>query len=110
MEEGKMTTTELAKYDGKDGRQAYIAVNGTVYDVSDSPLWENGHHPPDHQAGRDLTEELTKAPHVRAVVERFPVVGSLDEPTEAASGGGGKITISVIIAVIIVGVIIFLLL
>jgi len=97
-----MTLAELGGYDGRDGRRAYIAVNGTIYDVTDSPRWKNGLHPPDHQAGRDLTEELTKAPHVRAVVERFPVVGTLAQEAPAqASGGNGKLVLGVVAAVII---------
>ncbi len=105
-----MTLAELAHYDGKDGRRAYIAVNGTIYDVTDSHRWENGLHPPDHQAGQDLTDELLKAPHVRAVVERFPVIGRIEEEAQAQdSGGSGKIIIGIIVAVI-VAVVIFLLL
>lgn len=104
-----MTLTELASYDGRNGRRAYIAVNGTIYDVTDSPRWENGQHPPDHQAGQDLTEELTRAPHVRAVVERFPVVGTIEAEAPAQSSSGkGKITITIIIAAIIVALAIFL--
>jgi predicted heme/steroid binding protein len=106
-----MTLAELAGYDGRDGRKAYIAVNGTIYDVTESPRWENGLHPPDHQAGQDLTAELASAPHVRAVVERFPVVGNLEEkPAEQVSGSGGKITVGIVVVAVIVAVIIFLLL
>lgn len=94
-----MTLNELASHDGRDGRRAYIAVNGTIYDVTDSPRWANGLHPPDHQAGQDLTEELAQAPHVRSVVERFPVVGTLqNEAPEPASGGSGKMVIGLLIA------------
>jgi len=97
-----MTLAELAGYDGREGRCAYIAVNGTIYDVTSSPRWQNGLHPPDHQAGQDLTEELTKAPHVRAVVERFPVVGTLEQALpEKASRGNGKLIFGIIAAVII---------
>lgn len=103
-----MNLTELASYDGRDGRRAYIAVNGTIYDVTTSPRWQNGLHPPDHQAGQDLTEELAKAPHVRSVIERFPVVGAIETaPPAQTSGGSGKIIIAVIAAVI-VAVVIFL--
>lgn len=106
-----MTVAELASYDGRDGRKAYIAVNGTIYDVTASPRWENGLHPPDHQAGQDLTEELANAPHVRAVVERFPVVGTLeDDPSEQPSGSGGKITVGIIVTAVIVAIILFLIL
>ncbi len=34
----KFTREELKKYDGKNGRPAYIAYKGKVYDVSDSHL------------------------------------------------------------------------
>jgi len=73
-----MTREELARHDGRDGRPAYVAVNGKIYDVGTSPLWRGGNHQGAHQAGTDLTEELKAAPHVRAVMERFPVVGELE--------------------------------
>jgi len=106
-----MTPTELAGNDGRDGRRAYIAVNGTIYDVTESPHWQKGLHPPDHQAGQDLTEELAKAPHVRAVVERFPVVGTLEEEAPSkASGGSGSMTVGLIIVAVIVALVLFLIL
>lgn len=104
-----MTLKELADYDGREGRRAYIAVNDKIYDVTDSPRWKDGLHPPNHYAGQDLTEELSQAPHVRAVVERFPVVGSLDQETAANNtNGGGKITIGIIAAAAIIALIAFL--
>ncbi len=103
-----MTLTELAGYDGRDGRPAYIAVSGKIYDVTASPRWEKGFHPPDHQAGKDLTEELSKAPHVRAVVERFPVVGTLKEEAPSAGTGGGKLIVAAIIAAVALGIVFFL--
>ena len=75
-----MTPEELTRHDGRDGRPAYVAVSGTIYDVSNSPLWAGGDHQGLHQAGGDLTEALKSAPHVRAVIERFPAVGQLEEP------------------------------
>ena len=74
-----MTKEELAAFDGSDGRPVYVAVNKTIYDVSGSSYWAEGNHVGVHQAGHDLTEELKSAPHVRTVVERFPVVGRLEE-------------------------------
>jgi len=106
-----MTLAELAQNNGRDGRPAYIAVNGTIYDVTESPRWQNGLHPPDHQAGRDLTEELASAPHVRAVVERFPVVGTLEPAaTTEKAGGSGRIAIGIVIAAVVIAVVAFLLL
>ncbi len=75
-----MTKQELAKFDGREGRKAYVAVSGKIYDVTESALWEHGDHQGLHAAGGDLTEELKSAPHVRSVIERFPVVGTLEEP------------------------------
>lgn len=40
----ELTLSELAKYDGKEGRLAYIAVNGTVYDVTGIMGFEEGNH------------------------------------------------------------------
>jgi len=84
-----MNLQDLARYDGREGRKAYVAVSGSIYDVTGSPLWPNGDHQGEHQAGRDLTEELRTAPHVRMVIDRFPIVDQLtaDEP---ATGGAGK--------------------
>ena len=95
-----MTMNELAGHDGRDGRKAYVAVNGTVYDVSSSPLWQNGDHQGVHQAGADLTEALKGAPHVRAVIERFPVVGKIEEAAPPATGNKGLI-IAVVVAALL---------
>ena len=98
-----MTRKELAGFDGRDGRPAYVAVSGTVYDVSASPLWPNGDHQGAHQAGGDLTEELKSAPHVRAVIERFPVVGRLEEdaPPQTVATHGKGVIIAIITAVVL---------
>jgi predicted heme/steroid binding protein len=101
-----MTKSELAKFDGRDGHPAYVAVNGTIYDVSSSALWTNGDHQGAHQAGADLTEELKGAPHVRMVVERFPVVGKLEE--EAAAPAKAGMHVKAIILAIVTAVILFL--
>jgi predicted heme/steroid binding protein len=82
-----MTLDELKQFDGKEGRKALVAVNGRIYDVTDSPLWNDGNHQELHQAGRDLTEDLKGAPHVRMVMDRFSIVGELQPP---ASQAGGK--------------------
>ncbi|MCM2264536.1 MAG: hypothetical protein NDI73_05020 [Desulfuromonadales bacterium] len=101
-----MTSSELARYDGRDGRPAYIAVNGTIYDVTSSPLWVGGNHQGSHQAGCDLTEELKSAPHVRAVIERFPVVGRVEEasPPKAASHAKGILIAIITVAVLLLAI------
>jgi len=73
------TKKELAHYNGKNGLPAYIAYNGEVYDVSESFLWREGKHQVIHHAGEDLTDSLDQAPHGAELLERFPVVGMLQE-------------------------------
>ena len=70
------TREELQAFNGRDGRPTYAAFNGKVYDVSTSPLWEEGEHF-EHFAGKDLTDELPEAPHGEEVFENFLVVGEL---------------------------------
>ena len=92
-----MTRDELLQNDGRDGRKAYVAVNGTVYDFTESQMWQNGDHQGVHQAGCDLTEELKGAPHVRAVIERFPVVGKLEEKEHAVKKKRGNLNFFILI-------------
>jgi predicted heme/steroid binding protein len=74
----KFTSKELEEYNGKNGKPAYIAYQGKVYDISDSDLWRDGEHMGMHQTGKDLTEELELAPHGEEVLERVKLVGMLE--------------------------------
>jgi predicted heme/steroid binding protein len=79
--ERQFTLVELAEFDGLDGRPAYVAVDGIVYDVSDSARWPQGSHSSCNlgaSAGRDLSDVIRQAPaSMRALLEGMPVVGSL---------------------------------
>jgi predicted heme/steroid binding protein/predicted small lipoprotein YifL len=77
-----LTLTQLSQFDGKDGRRAFIAVSGVVYEVTNSPRWRNGIHNGDSRiaAGNDLTSQIDSiSPHGRRVLDNIPRVGRIVE-------------------------------
>ena len=103
-----MTREELSKFNGLNGQPAYVAVGKIVYDVSESPLWKEGNHEGAHQAGCDLTQELKSAPHVAAVIERFPSVANLEEQIEKTTTSSKKLMALAVLAAIVLSAIVFL--
>jgi len=73
----KVTLQELQESNGKNGKPAYLAYKGKVYDVSDSSFWMEGDHMGMHDAGKDLSEELEMAPHRDETFKRVKFVGDL---------------------------------
>lgn len=71
----EMTTDQLTAFDGKEGRPAYIAYKGIIYDITNSRFWKNGSHMMKHHAGMDLTETLRLAPHGEDKVLAMPQIG-----------------------------------
>lgn len=80
-----ITIKELEKQNGKNGASSFVAVNGEVYDVSESPMWEQGDHMGIHQAGCDLTAAIPDAPHGMEVFERVRKAGRLVQGTQTES-------------------------
>jgi len=78
-----LTLEGLSLYDGKEGRSAYFAYGGRVFDATASRLWANGVHMGRHHAGSDLTEALKLAPHSEEKIMTMPVVGDLAVEEEA---------------------------
>lgn len=72
----------LDAFDGKEGRPAYIAYKGAVYDVTPSKLWKDGSHLRKHSAGNDLTEILKTAPHGEEKILSMKKVGELKSADE----------------------------
>jgi predicted heme/steroid binding protein len=73
----KITRQELEENNGQNGKPAYIAYQGKVYDVSDSSFWMDGEHMSMHNAGKDLTEDLEMAPHREENFSKVKFVGEL---------------------------------
>lgn len=71
-----ITDAELAEFNGKNGKPAYIAIDGIVYDVSNSYLWSHGLHF-GNVAGKDLTVEYSACHAGRPRLNKLPIVGRL---------------------------------
>lgn len=67
------TLEDLSYYDGQEGRPAYVAVDGIIYDNSE--IFSNGRHY-SHLAGKDLSEDFFSY-HVLEEITKYPVVGRL---------------------------------
>nr|WP_124058811.1 cytochrome b5 domain-containing protein [Vaginisenegalia massiliensis] len=74
IEEVQLTPKELAEKDGREGRPAYVAIDGVVYDVS--LVFKLGMH---HgvKAGQDVTDKFVKSNHGREILQKMKVVASL---------------------------------
>ena len=68
----------MAKYNGKDGAKAYVAVDGVVYDVTGVDAWANGGHQ-GFEAGQDLTDAIKKAPHGTSTLKGLTQVGTYEQ-------------------------------
>jgi predicted heme/steroid binding protein len=67
------TRTELTGYNGQNGKPAYVAINGVVFDVT--TVFVKGKHFT-HLAGQELTGAFLRQ-HVPSVLAGYPVVGKL---------------------------------
>ena len=72
----ELTVDELAAYNGKDGKPAYVAVKGVIYDVTNVPAWKDGVHK-GNTAGMDVTDLIANAPHGESVTANLTAVGKL---------------------------------
>jgi predicted heme/steroid binding protein len=77
VSKGDLTLEELKKYNGQEGNPAYVAIDGTIYDVTNVKAWKNGKHKNGLTAGRDLSKQIGKSPHGKSVITNLPVVGKI---------------------------------
>lgn len=70
------TKEELSDFDGTNGKPAYVAVNGIVYDVSLEPTWGGASHF-GLLAGTDVTEQFNRCHGNIQVLSKLPKAGEL---------------------------------
>lgn len=79
--ETTFTVEELSVFDGLGVNKCYVGSDGDIYDVTGSNLFRNGIHGPageEAKCGTDLTPFWEFAPHGRAELEGFEIVGKLE--------------------------------
>ena len=74
MRQQDFTLEELIKYDGKKGNNAYIAIDGIVYDVTYNAAWGAGTHF-GMEAGRDLTGQISACHNKEEILKGLTQVG-----------------------------------
>jgi len=74
----EFTLEELSQYNGSNGNAAYVAIEGIVYDISNSTVWERG---TDFGliAGQDLTNQINSCNGVMDILTNASKVGTLIE-------------------------------
>jgi len=78
----EFTLEELARYDGAQGRPAYVAINNIVYDVSLESTWGGGTHFSLY-AGKDLTDQFMGCHGREEILANLPRVGVIKVNEEA---------------------------
>ena len=74
------TAEELARYDGVDGHQCLVAVDGDVDLIEGFALWSMGRHTPSGgraRCGLDLSDVIDESPHGKSKLRLLKKVGSL---------------------------------
>lgn len=73
------TKSQLAEFNGQNGKDCYVAVDGSVYKIAGFGLWQNGRHiapgADEVRCGADMTEKMNESPHGRAKLSLLEKVG-----------------------------------
>lgn len=73
----ELTLEQLKEFNGKNGKPAYVAVDGIIYDMSGSMKWANGNHN-GYEAGNDLTQIIKeRSPHGVGNLKKVVKIGVL---------------------------------
>ncbi|PRR82648.1 cytochrome b5 domain-containing protein [Clostridium vincentii] len=75
-EQKEFTLEELSQYDGSNGKPAYVAIEGIVYDLSKESTWAGGTHF-NLTAGKDLTVQFKSCHGMSQITNNLLKVGYL---------------------------------
>ncbi len=72
------TREELKEYNGENGKPAYVAVKGVIYDVTYQAQWGGGTHF-GVVTGVDATEEFNQCHGGEEILAKMKVIGKLKD-------------------------------
>ena len=72
-----LTLSELAYYDGTNGKPAWIAVFDKIYNVTNETAWRNGVHRGIAMGGTDATSFFQSSPHSLSILNSMSHIGWL---------------------------------
>lgn len=75
-----VTHAQLAEGKGVDGHDCLVAVDKTVYRISDFSMWQNGKHTSSGglaYCGADLSKAIDQSPHGRKMLDVLEKIGPL---------------------------------
>jgi predicted heme/steroid binding protein len=74
----EFTLDELSQYDGKNGKPAYVAIEGIIYDASNELVFREAKNI-EIIAGKDLTEQFNSYCIMSQIINEAPKIGVLDD-------------------------------
>jgi predicted heme/steroid binding protein len=72
-----LNLSELAYYNGTNGKPAWIAVYGKIYNVTNETAWRNGIHRGIAMGGTDATAFFESSPHSLSILNTMSHIGWL---------------------------------
>lgn len=77
-----ITSQQLAENNGQNGKPCWVAVDGTVYEISGFAQWVDGIHTPSGgkaRCGKDLSAVINESPHGKSKLKLLTEIGQLEK-------------------------------